>query len=101
MISKQNQKRINAYMNMLDTIKREEDDRAKINVYMDLCNVIVKEDARGWTIDSPDAAPGTFNTRAELMEYIENELTEIRGAYIMNGEFEEYRAICQANGLDV
>ena len=100
MISKAKQKKIKAYMNVLNAMKREEEDRAKVNVYMDLVGVIVREDARGWTIDSPGAAPEPFNTRAELMDYITGELEEIRKVYERNGEMDELRRVYEENRME-
>ena len=101
MISKAKQRKIGAYMNMLDTMKRKEEEQKRISVYMDLCNVIVKNDGDRWIIDSPDSGPDGFDTRAELMAYINGELEEIRKVYESNGEMDELRAIYEENGMEV
>ncbi len=100
MISKAKQRKIGAYMNMLDKMKREDENRAKINIYMDLVPVIVKEEAGAWTIDSPDSGPDGFNTKAELMDYINGELEEIRKVYESNGEIDELRRVYEENGME-
>lgn len=100
MISKAKQRRIGAYMNMLDTIKREDEDRAKINAYMDFVNVIIKQDGNKWIIDSSDTGPDGFDTKAELMHYIDGELEEIRKVYESNGEMDDFMEVCKENGME-
>ncbi len=73
----------------------------KINAYMDLVNVIVKKAGDKWIIDSADSGPDSFSTDEELMEYINYELQEIEAMYTANGELDDLQKIYKENGLEL
>lgn len=73
----------------------------KINAYMDLVNVIVKKAGDKWIIDTADSGPDPFNSDEELMEYINYELREIEATYTANGELDDLLEIYRENGLEL
>lgn len=73
----------------------------KINAYMDLVNVIVKKDGDKWVIESWEATPEPFSTDDELMEYIDYELREIEAIYTANNELDDLWEIYNENGLEL
>lgn len=72
----------------------------KVKAYEELTGAIVKVEGGRWIIDAPEEMDA-YDTTADLMEFINYELTEARGQHITDGSFEEYRAICQAAGMEV
>ena len=72
----------------------------KVKAYEEFTGAIVKAEGGVWIIDAPEEMEA-YSTTADLMDFINYELAEARGQYIMDGAFEEYRAICRANGLEV
>ena len=71
----------------------------QINVYMDLTGAIIEKTGEGWTI-STDTGTETFRISEDMMNYISEELDEIRKIYENNGELEDLKQVYKDNGLE-
>lgn len=74
----------------------------RILVYMDLTGAIVKKDTetKVWRI-STDTGDEYFKTDDDVMNFIDEELEEIKKAYERNGEMDELIRIYAENCLEV
>lgn len=66
-------------------------DMNKVNLYMEMSGAIVNVDGGYWVVSTPDDTL-FYDTTAELMEDINENLDIMKEIYTDNGELEEWEA---------
>ena len=74
-------------------IRIKKEDMQRVRLYELLTNAIVSTTGGRWFVDLPQEGLFRFDTTAELMAFINENLGYMREAYENNGEMEDWRQL--------